>query len=92
MGGYSFSWPSVFVQSDFCFAPHTALPQAHFILSLVDLTEHAQLSAVLNALSFLGDAFGCLHSGLLIHAKLEGGLHCPARSMTVWVSHSEVKY
>ena len=45
MGGYSFSWPNVSVQSDFCFAPHAALPQAHFILSLVDLIEHAQLSS-----------------------------------------------
>lgn len=66
MEGYSFSWPNASVQSDFCFAPHTALPQAHFILSLVDLTEHAQLSAVLSALSFLGDALGGLHSGPLI--------------------------
>lgn len=66
MGGYSFSWPDVSEQSDFCFAPHTALPQAHFILSLVDLTEHAQLSAVLSALSFLADALGCLHSGPLM--------------------------
>lgn len=84
----SFSWPSVF-----CARATSALlplhsPQAHsFEFGLTSLSMLSWVPYWMSAL--LGDALGChLHSGLLIHVLNLRRSSLPARSATVWVSHS----